>query len=86
MFLLPTWGDKSPTGNRSRGHHGRRTPGSSLSSSFSLSCYCPKLIVDGRFRVVTGRKQPQSAVTPDSGRSRYRSAGEPIRTAWYCKP
>ncbi|RWV99107.1 hypothetical protein BHE74_00015734 [Ensete ventricosum] len=39
-----------------------------------------------RFRVVTGRKQPQLAIPPDSGQSTYRSAGRPVRTAhtrWY---
>ncbi|RWW38236.1 hypothetical protein BHE74_00056545 [Ensete ventricosum] len=39
-----------------------------------------KLILTDRFRVVTGWKQPQLAVPPDSGRSAYRSAGELVPT------
>ncbi|RWW35224.1 hypothetical protein BHE74_00059872 [Ensete ventricosum] len=44
-------------------------------------------IVTGRFRVVTGRKQPNSAKSPGSGRFAYRSAGRPVCTARYgCYP
>ncbi|RZS14682.1 hypothetical protein BHM03_00046402 [Ensete ventricosum] len=42
-----------------------------------------KSIVTGRFRVVTGRKQPQSTVPPGSGRSAYWSTGRPVCTAQY---
>ncbi|RWW20109.1 hypothetical protein GW17_00015794 [Ensete ventricosum] len=42
-----------------------------------------KLTVTGRFRVVTGWKQPQSAVPLGSGWSLSRSVGVPIRIARY---
>ncbi|RRT45270.1 hypothetical protein B296_00055239 [Ensete ventricosum] len=37
-----------------------------------------KSIVTGRFRVVTGWKQPQLAVSPGTGRSAYWSTGRPV--------
>ncbi|RZS13484.1 hypothetical protein BHM03_00045078 [Ensete ventricosum] len=48
-----------------------------------------KSTVTDRFRVVTGRKQPQSMVPPSNEWFAYRSAGEPVRTGGthqYYKP
>ncbi|RWW24471.1 hypothetical protein GW17_00011239 [Ensete ventricosum] len=61
--------------------------GTGLYRHTELSLVCDrrrsKSIVTGRFRVVTGRKQPQSAVPPGSGRSAYWSTGRPVCTAQY---
>ncbi|RZS12036.1 hypothetical protein BHM03_00043429, partial [Ensete ventricosum] len=68
-------------------HHGYVTGDqfcfSSPSSSFSLPRLIPSEIGCRRSKatVVTGRKQPQLAIPPSSGRSAYRSAGGPVHTA-----
>ncbi|RZS21903.1 hypothetical protein BHM03_00054605 [Ensete ventricosum] len=82
---------KSPAGEEiacgrriARGKSSATLSFSSPSSSFSLPQLIPpkisrrrsKSIVTGRFRVVTGRKQPQSTVPLDSRRSAYQSANE----------
>ncbi|RWW80602.1 hypothetical protein BHE74_00011039 [Ensete ventricosum] len=62
---------------------------------FSLVFFLPRMIppkidrpwskstVTDRFRVVTERKQSQSAIPPDSGQSVFRSAGELVRTVQF---
>ncbi|RWV93326.1 hypothetical protein GW17_00044227 [Ensete ventricosum] len=71
MFLLPAQEKKSPTGDGSRG---RRIAGLQvflpLLLSPSLDCYHSKSTSDGRFRVVTERKQPNRRYRPVASDSR----------------
>ncbi|RWW47096.1 hypothetical protein BHE74_00046934 [Ensete ventricosum] len=75
----------------STGEEQRRPPSFSYPSSFSLPRLIPleigrrwsKSTIIGQFWVTMGRKQPQSAVLPDSGRSAYWSTGGPVCTARY---
>ncbi|RWW00836.1 hypothetical protein BHE74_00016099 [Ensete ventricosum] len=50
---------------------------------FSHFFLLPRLILHGRRRSKSGRKQPQSTVLLGSGRSMHRSAGGLVHTAQY---
>ncbi|RWW67574.1 hypothetical protein BHE74_00024968 [Ensete ventricosum] len=77
MFLLLARGEEVARGQRNRSLVSRAMDhvgdGSTDSRFFPLFFFLPPSVVDDRFLVVTGRKQPQSAVSLGGGQSAYRS-------------